>query len=234
MAQQQRTSGSTWGLGDVALWFVVAQVSSLLGASLLLSVTGHEPGATLPLGLVALLQVPLWVGYLAGPLLTTSTKGRGPVAELRARITAADVLPGLLLGVAAQLVAIPALYHLVVLRFVDGDLSGPAQDLVDRADDPLGVLLLVLVAGVGAPLVEEVFYRGFLLRGLARRLGDGPAVVVSSVVFAAVHLQGLQFPALMLFGLLAGWLTVRTGRLGMAWAAHVGFNGATLAVLLLS
>lgn len=231
VGQPQRTS-ARWGLGDVLLWFLVAQVAAILVGGIIVGALGYDADDVVPLWLVAVLQVPLWAGYLAGPLVVTRSKGAGPVAELGAVVRRSDLVPGIAAGVATQLIVVPLLYQLVILRFVDGDLSGPAQDLVDRADSPVGVVLLVLIAGVGAPLVEELFYRGLLLRGLERRIGTTPAVVVSSVVFAAVHLQGLQFPALLVFGLVAGWLTVRTGRLGPAWAAHVAFNLVTLAVLL--
>jgi uncharacterized protein len=233
VTERQETT-ATWGLGDVALWFVVAQVSAIVIGGSLLAVAGYGPGERYPLWLVALLQLPLWAGYLAGPLVATRVKGRGPIEELGATVERRDVVPGVLLGVAAQLVAIPLLYWFVILRFVDGDLSGPAQDLVGRPQDPVGVVLIIAIAVVGAPLVEELFFRGFLLRGLQRRMGTTPALVVSSLLFAAVHFQGLQFPALFVFGLLAGWLTVRSGRLGPAWAAHVGFNAVTVAILLLA
>jgi uncharacterized protein len=231
VTQRQQTA-ATWGLGDVALWFLVAQLSSIFIGGAMLAAAGHEPGDTYPMWLVALIQIPLWAGYLVGPIVATRLKGRGPVEDLGARIEGRDVLPGLALGVAAQLVVIPLLYHFVILRLFDGDLSGPAKELIDRADDPVGVLLVILVAAVAAPLVEELFYRGFLLRALERRIGTTPALLTSSAVFAAVHLQALQFPALLLFGLLAGWLTIRSGRLGPAWAAHVGFNAVTVAILL--
>jgi membrane protease YdiL (CAAX protease family) len=231
---QHLKASPSWGLGDALVWFLVAQVSSILVGGLALAASGYEAGDTYPMWLVAVLQVPLWVGYLAGPIVTTRLKGRGPVEDLGARIEGRDILPGLAYGVAAQLVVIPLFYYLVVLRLFDGDLSGPARDHIDRADDPVGVVLIIAIAVIGAPLVEELFFRGLLLRGLERRFGTTPALLVSSVVFAGVHLQGLQFPALFLFGLLAGWLTVRSGRLGPAWAAHVGFNATTVAILLLS
>lgn len=233
MVQHQQTSAG-WGLGDVLVWFLVAQVSSIFIGGALLAASGYEPGDSYPLWIVAVLQVPLWAGYLGGPILVTRLKGRGPVEDLGARIEGRDVVPGLLLGVVTQLVVIPVVYWLVILRFVDGDLSGPAEDLIERADDPVGIALLLLITVVGAPLVEELFFRGFLLRGLQRRIGTTWALLASSVVFAGVHLQGLQFPALFIFGLLAGWLTVRSGRLGPAWAAHVGFNAVTVAILLLT
>ena len=55
--------------------------------------------------------------------------------------------------------------------------------------------------------------------------------MLSSAVFAAVHFQALQFAGLFVFGLVAALLTVRSGRLGPAIWAHIGFNLTTVTVL---
>ncbi len=95
----------------------------------------------------------------------------------------------------------------------------------------MGVLLLVLIVGLGAPSVEELFYRGLLLRSLERRWGPGWAVALSAIVFGATHFQPLQFPALTLLGVILALMVQRTGRLGPAIATHVVFNMVTVIVL---
>ena len=85
---------------------------------------------------------------------------------------------------------------------------------------------------VAAPIVEEIFYRGLLLRALERRTGTTWAIVLSSFVFAISHFELLPFPALFLFGAGAAVLAVRTGRLGPGIAAHFAYN-ATAAYFLL-
>jgi membrane protease YdiL (CAAX protease family) len=57
-------------------------------------------------------------------------------------------------------------------------------------------------------------------------------VVVTSLIFGAVHFQWLQFPALALAGLLFGVLAERYGRLGPAIAAHMVFNLTAVVTLL--
>jgi membrane protease YdiL (CAAX protease family) len=58
------------------------------------------------------------------------------------------------------------------------------------------------------------------------------AVVASSAIFAASHLQALQFPGLFVIGAVAALGLHRTGRLGTAIWIHVGFNAtAVIAVL---
>ena len=51
---------------------------------------------------------------------------------------------------------------------------------------------------------------------------------------AAMHLEALQFLGLFVFGLVAGVLAHRTGRLGPSVAAHVGFNVTTVVTLWLT
>ncbi|MBW3590703.1 MAG: alanine racemase, partial [Actinobacteria bacterium] len=58
-------------------------------------------------------------------------------------------------------------------------LAEPARDLSDKASGP-GVLVLVLVVVVAAPIAEEVFYRGLLQRTLARRWPIWPVMIVTS------------------------------------------------------
>ena len=94
------------------------------------------------------------------------------------------------------------------------------------------MVLLIVVVVFGAPVVEELFFRGLALRAFERRLGRWVGLVVSSLVFGLVHFQPLQFPALVMFGLIAGWLAQRDGRLGRAIWAHVGFNTWTVGLLL--
>jgi membrane protease YdiL (CAAX protease family) len=94
------------------------------------------------------------------------------------------------------------------------------------------VVLLVLIAGVAAPVVEEIFYRGLLQRSLIRRVGPGWGVALASVLFSAAHLQLLQFPALALAGGLFGILAYRCGRLGPAIVAHMVFNLTAVGFLL--
>jgi hypothetical protein len=60
------------------------------------------------------------------------------------------------------------------------------------------------------------------------------SVVVGAAVFAAMHLEALQFLGLFVFGLVAGALAYRTGRLGASIAAHVGFNVTTVITLWLA
>lgn len=185
----------------------------------------------LPLWGVVILQIPLWASLLAAVWIG----GGRSIAAIRERLgvelESRDIPVGIAIGVAAQLALVPLLYVPIFWLFGEADLSGPARALTDRADSALAILLLAIGVGIVAPIVEELFFRGLLLRTLEAKTPARLALVGSAVIFAAIHFQLLQFPALMLFGLLAGTLAQRYGRLGAAIWAHIAFNLVTVAFL---
>lgn len=228
-----------WGLGDVVLGFIIGIVGSQLALVAILAATDRTVDRVdeLPLSLVALAQVGLWVGLLGAPLVATRRKGNGLVTDLHLRARLGDLWRGGGLGVLLQLVLLPLLYW-PLLRLLDkgpSDLEGPAREMTDRADGALGVVLLILIVGICAPIVEEIFYRGLFQQALRKRgLAPAAAIGINATVFGLSHGQLLQLPALVVFGVVAGTLAHRSGRLGPAIAAHVTFNMVTVVALLVA
>ncbi len=200
-------------------------------------VTGrHYDARPVPLWLVAVLQAFLWVGLLGAPILAARTKGRNVVDDFGLRFRPVDAPVGITVGVACQLLLVPVVslpWILLLGKDLD-QLDDAARELADKATDPLGVGLLVLIVVVGAPIVEELFFRGLLQRSLLQRMGPIPAVAISASVFGLTHFQLLQFPALVAFGAVLGTLAVKTGRLGPGIVAHMAFNAVTVVALLLT
>lgn len=219
-----------WGFGDVAGWYLLAFLGQAVVLGVLRTVEGADLPETLPVTMLFLIQIPQWLAYGGGSILTTIRRGNGPVADLGLRVQPSDLGVGLPVGLVSQLALIPLLYW-PISRVVEGDAGDAARDLMDRIDGPVDVILMGILVVVMAPLVEELFYRGLFMGALRHRLPDSAAIAISGLVFAAVHFQPLQFPGLLLFGLILGWLRVRYDRLGPAWAAHLAFNAVTFVVL---
>jgi len=152
-------------------------------------------------------------------------------------IQAADIPVGISVGVLAQYIIVPLVYvpMRLIIHFNAQDISKPARDITDRASGPVGVVLLVLIVGIGAPIVEEIFFRGLLQRSLIRKVGPIWGIGLTAVIFGAVHFEPLQFPALALAGAAFGILAYRSGRLGPSIVAHMLFNlTAVIALLVVS
>lgn len=189
----------------------------------------------IPLIVQVVANTPLWATFLGVPLVARR-QGLDWRRDLGWSMRAVDAPMGLAIGVATQFALVPLYY--VVLPFIDAEeLERPARELIAGATTPAAVAALIFFTVLAAPVCEEVLYRGMLFRGIlgmesGRRWALVLAVTVSSAIFAASHLQVVQFPGLMLIGVVAALAFHRTGRLGTAIWIHAGFNATTVAILL--
>lgn len=225
------------GLAAVAT-LVVQQVLAVV----ILRVAGVEveAGQTVAdvasLPVIALLQTTLWFGMIGSIIIVLRRRHvSSPSAALGLRVRALDVPLGAALGIACQLILVPVVsWPWMTLLDRDSDeLREPACRLAEKADDPAGIALLFLITVIGAPIVEELFFRGFVQRPAVARLGRVVGVVLTSVLFGLTHFQALQLPALVVFGLVLGVLADRTGRLGPSIVTHMAFNATTIVTLVI-
>jgi membrane protease YdiL (CAAX protease family) len=226
----------SWACGEAVIGWIAALVFSQITLSAVLVVTGIADTDDLSIGALTLANSGLWVGFVGCAWFVSRFKGSGLgfVRDLGLRIRAIDVPVGLAWGAATQLAIIPLLYVPVFLLTdtTVEDLSGPANDLGDRATGVVGGVLLVVFVAVLAPLAEEIFWRGVALRAIERRFGRWPAIVGSGMLFSASHFQPVGFLGLSAIGIVLGYLTIRYERLGPAIAAHMAFNAVTVIDLL--
>lgn len=94
---------------------------------------------------------------------------------------------------------------------------------------PQSLAVNLLVMALLPAILEELLFRVTLL-GTLRRYGDGPAVLLSALLFGVMHGYAAQSLFAFLVGLVLGWLTVATGNVSVAVAIHF-FNNALSVVL---
>lgn len=210
--------------------FVGAWLAAQIASTIVLLVLGAGDAADVTETSIAVLAAGLvaaWACYLGGMWLASDRAGSGsPVDDYGITFEPIDVI-GFGIGVLSQLVLVRVVYLPLEAfwpdTFTEDRLQENARSLVDRADGS-SMVLLFLVVVIGAPVVEELFYRGLLQRPLAARFDDGVVLVGVAAVFALVHFRPVEYPGLFAFGLVLGLAALRTGRLGMAVTTHVGFN----------
>ncbi len=155
-----------------------------------------------------------------------------------------EVLQGLLCYISAVPILLLGVIVYAILSAIDAAINGqgkpPSHPVVDLLAHATGwqIVLLLLLASVVAPIVEEIMFRGFLyghLRGSilpqARVVSMLISAVASSTVFAIVHPQGVLFvPALG--GLAVGFCLYREmrGSLIAPMVAHGVNNAVTLTI----
>lgn len=220
-----------WSVVD----FILILVGGIVGAVLL----GSAAGSAADDSTVTLLQLGgQFLGYLVTFLLIRQRKGN---PEVGFAAHGRDVLYALA-GFALQIVFALVLNPLAKILLPDGNPQ-MLSDMISGSDSMAFLVPLVLITVLAAPIIEELMFRGVLMRALDAR-GERFALIVSSLVFSARHLLGLdanQFwasallvlPPLFVLGLILGRVTQRTGRLGPAIFIHSGWNLLAALVLLL-
>jgi membrane protease YdiL (CAAX protease family) len=90
------------------------------------------------------------------------------------------------------------------------------------------VLLTVCLV---APIMEELFFRGFVFREFLKRYSMRKAMIASSLVFALFHLNPWQAITALPIGLLNAWLVLRTGSVVPGILVHVATNTTSVFLL---
>ncbi len=216
-----------WGLGSAAITVFGAIALGVIAAVPLIALDA-------PLAVTAIVGTLFpWMGLAGWPLFVTWWKGNGPRIDLGLRLTWSDVGWGALAGVVGLMFAgIVAL----ITQAIAGDFSSAAGDvaLELRDEGPFWVLFLfAIMIMVGAPIVEEIAFRGLIFNSL-RKKGVGAAwtIIITAVLFSAFHFEPIRFFLLLPIGLVYGWVRWKTGSLGAAMVAH-GVNNAPAALVLL-
>ena len=217
---------SLYGLAGFVLGMVLALALSIAGVIL-----------DLPEIAVLLLNLAgLWTGLLGACWLASRRYGSGRLLrDYGLRIGGRDIGRGLLMSLAARLaagmVALP-------LSALDERLEGGNTEVF--GDVTYSVVTFALFASVvvlGAPIVEELFFRGLLLRSLTSRLGETPALLLQAALFALAHfsptlgLANVSVVAVIgVSGVVFG-LTARRWRVGTSVVAHAAFNLVSVVAL---
>ena len=103
-----------------------------------------------------------------------------------------------------------------------------------------GAGYVLMVFGIlVAPFVEELVFRGFFYPVFEERWGFWAAVVLTAVLFAAIHASQLwggweEIAAIFVVGMAFSYSRGRTGSLVPSYLMHLGYNTALFASLYLS
>ena len=124
----------------------------------------------------------------------------------------------------------------VLERYLPMPQETPFEKLFAR---PLDAYLISIIAVSLGPLVEELFFRGFLYPVLARRWGIAWGVFLSALPFAALHLPqyGWAWGAMLVIlivGIVCGLVRAVTKSVGASFLVHVGYNGSQMMIALVA
>ncbi|NLE01510.1 MAG: CPBP family intramembrane metalloprotease [Fibrobacter sp.] len=75
-----------------------------------------------------------------------------------------------------------------------------------------------------APILEEILFRGIILRGFFIRYNPVLAILMSSMVFGIAYTDPLRMTGAFFFGIFLSWITIQSGSVILAIWAHISAN----------
>ena len=123
-----------------------------------------------------------------------------------------------------------------------------------REDPHIAVPAIVLVVIIFGPAVEELVFRGAIFNGLyrlaglvsahsfgkedsgraAKRVSFAISALISSMIFALLHLEPVLLPAILILAVILCALFERTGSLLPPFVAHATYNSFAVLLIILS
>jgi len=228
-ARQDDAGLPPWDLGDIvkavllsAILIVVAVVA-ILAAGALLRLAGVSLARSRVVITVVLLVVQN-ASFLVGVWIFGLRKHRAGLAQLGLR----PYFPAVGCGAATLGLALSLGFNAIYNGLVMGGRAQGAPVLPLFGGGVAGLAVALLIASIAVPLVEEMFFRGFLYPGLARRLGLVAGALLSAAIFGAAHLNVDTFIPLSFFGLILALLYSATGSIFPGIMLHSVNNSLAL------
>lgn len=220
----------------LTLWVMAFFLANLTASIVVLVTYGSgDDDVLMPTWVVAASGLSMWTTYLYVVSAVSRRYGSGNVmSDYRISFAWGD-LWGIPIGIASQFILVTAVTYPLTKLFPNAfsveEVEKRARDLADSATGGWAIVLFFVVV-IGAPIVEEIVYRGFLQQGLERSINPTVALVTTAAIFAAIHLQPVEFPGLFAFALVLGWTYRKTQRLGLPIITHMAFNASGLFVVM--
>jgi uncharacterized protein len=184
-------------------------------------------------------QLALWVGFVGAVVVASRMNGTRSLSvdyglswpRLK------DFWLGFLGGWVGRLLPLIVLICIIVAGSGFGTPSAASPTVLGvTPSGTAGWVVVITLAVVGAPLVEELFFRGLLQGAFTRRIGAVPALFATAIIFSFAHVlnEGPLAPvALFPMAVILGYLRHRTGKLAAGMVAHAFFNASVFLLFLI-
>jgi membrane protease YdiL (CAAX protease family) len=145
-------------------------------------------------------------------------------------ITFKDFYKNVLSGITAYAFILPILISVLILSMLFLDKIGykappqPVFDMFFEEKRSNVILFLTIFVSVLGPVIEEIFFRGFLYSAVKKRFGILAGVLLSAALFSMLHANISGFLPIMILGVLMAFLYEVTGSLVASISVHILHN----------
>ncbi|MCX5692921.1 MAG: CPBP family intramembrane metalloprotease [Candidatus Omnitrophica bacterium] len=145
-------------------------------------------------------------------------------------IVLTDFYKNVLSGITAYIFILPILIVVLILSVLFLDKIGykappqPVFDMFFEEKRSNVILFLTVFVSVLGPIIEEIFFRGFLYSAVKKRFGVLVGVLLSGALFSMLHVNIAGFLPIMILGVLMAYLYEETGSLVTSISVHIVHN----------
>ncbi len=219
-----------------AIWGLVVTAAALLGDRYVLEALGHFHW---PVVVYAVLAAVIGYGPMVAYCWYASRRwGTGHLADdVGLRVRWVDLGWGPLIWITAWVGGIVAAVVVFATRL---PIKSNTEGINDFSADRGVLIAFLIVAVVAAPLVEELMFRGVIMRGFASTVPAWSAVGLQGLCFGAAHIDPIRglgnlglVAVLSAVGIVLGGAAYLLRRVGPTIIAHALYNAVVMAIVLL-
>ena len=217
-------------------WALLGLLAGEVVGSVLAGAVGAAVGALTGAAAILAGEIGLWAGMATTAVLVSRRFGTGSLArDYGLRFRPADLGWGVLAALGGFV-----LEGVLGVAFAGTRFHGSNTQLITgEKGHTAGFVVIAVVVSIGAPLFEELFFRGLIRTALRTRYGPGWAAVGSGTLFGLAHASvgnGMGNVEVVVviaaFGIVLALVANLTGRLAAGMVGHALFNLiATISVL---
>jgi len=227
-AQGRQLNNPGWGMGDAVIAFIGAGLLGII-TSLILVKSYIDP--LNGWGLIVSSSAP-WLMLAGWPIYAAWRKGNGARIDFGLLATRKHMRLGFIGGLVA--IGLGGLVG-IIQQQISGPVSSAAGEI---AKNQKGLVLFVFAFLImfGAPIVEELAFRGLLFSALMKaQLSGFISVILSALIFSLFHFEPSRLLILFVIGLVLGEVRRRTGSTFASMFTHFVINTpATIGIVLMS
>jgi membrane protease YdiL (CAAX protease family) len=222
-----------WGLRDVIegiAWFVGLFVAGQIALIPAIVATSDKSDATYATAFVTGALVEVAIAFVA--LRLTFMRYGGGLERLGLKPPGWETL-GWAAAAFVTAFIVSVIYGIIIDLFnLDFLKTKCAEQIPSGVRDERALLAMAsVVVIVFAPICEELFFRGFMFPGIARKWGVPAGIVLSGVLFGGAHLIPKSFIPIAGAGMVFAFAYWRSGNIFSNMLAHLAFNSVSIAFI---
>jgi len=218
----------SWGLADIARVVIIVVFSGyMLGAA------GPIILKPLNLGIGDNLRMMLgtfFIDIIAGAAILYFVLVRYGENLSAIGMSSKAFYKNILSGITAYVFILPILVVTLILSMLFLDAIGykpppqPVFEMFFEEKRSNVILFFTIFVSILGPVIEEMFFRGFLYSAARKRFGIIVGVLLSSILFSALHTNIVGFLPILILGVLMAFLYEITGSLVASISVHILHN----------